>query len=220
MLLPKGTICIIKRTVMSQPTCECSINHILFWYCICFCCSFFSLINYGKCPEISNDLKVHSILFWPKYCFLCSCFLKHMVEWQSRPWSDCSWRKPKGTICIIKRTVMSQPTCECSINHILFWYCICFCCSFFSLINYGKCPEISNDLKVHSILFWPKYCFLCSCFLKHNVEWQSRPWSDCSWRSSLIWVYTVCICHFVRAFGVRNFRTVTVAYFFKRGLSS
>ena len=29
-------------------------------------------------------------------------------------------------------------------------------------------------------------------------------------RSSLIWVYTVCIGNFVRHFGVRNFRTLTV----------
>ena len=29
-------------------------------------------------------------------------------------------------------------------------------------------------------------------------------------RSSLIWIGSVCICHFVRHFGVRNFRTFTV----------
>ena len=29
-------------------------------------------------------------------------------------------------------------------------------------------------------------------------------------RSSLIWVYTVCICHFVRNCGVRNFWTLTI----------
>ena len=28
--------------------------------------------------------------------------------------------------------------------------------------------------------------------------------------SSLIWVYTICICHLVRNFGVQNFRTFTV----------
>ena len=39
---------------------------------------------------------------------------------------------------------------------------------------------------------------------------QCRPWSDCSFRSSLIWVCTVCICHFVRHFGVQNFKTFTV----------
>ena len=32
-------------------------------------------------------------------------------------------------------------------------------------------------------------------------------------RSSLVWVYTVCICYFVRNFGVRNFRTFTVELF-------
>ena len=31
-------------------------------------------------------------------------------------------------------------------------------------------------------------------------------------RSSLIWVCTVCMCHFVRNFGVRIFRTFTVYY--------
>ena len=33
-------------------------------------------------------------------------------------------------------------------------------------------------------------------------------------RRSLIWVYTVCICHFFRIFGVRNFMTFTVLIFF------
>ena len=39
---------------------------------------------------------------------------------------------------------------------------------------------------------------------------QCRCWSDCSIRSSLIWVCTVCICHFVRNFSVQNFRTFTM----------
>ena len=30
---------------------------------------------------------------------------------------------------------------------------------------------------------------------------QTAPDADCSWWSSLIWVCTVCICHFVRHFG-------------------
>ena len=38
---------------------------------------------------------------------------------------------------------------------------------------------------------------------------QYRPRSDCSFRCSLIWVYTVCICYFDRGFCVRNFRTFT-----------
>ena len=28
-----------------------------------------------------------------------------------------------------------------------------------------------------------------------------------------IWVYTVCLCHFIRYFGVRNFRTFSVHVF-------
>ena len=31
--------------------------------------------------------------------------------------------------------------------------------------------------------------------------------------SSLIWVCTVCICHFLRHFGVPNFRTFTLVIF-------
>ena len=68
---------------------------------------------------------------------------------------------------------------------------------------YGKCPKISNTL-IYTFL-GPKLCFL------YLVEWQQfRLWSDCSSRSSLIWVYTVCICHFVRNFGVRKFRIFIV----------
>ena len=62
---------------------------------------------------------------------------------------------------------------------------------------------------LYSIPFWPKLCFYAV------VSWngkQRRPWSDCSFRSSLIWVCTVCICHFVRHFGVGNFWTFTVIW--------
>ena len=52
----------------------------------------------------------------------------------------------------------------------------------------------------YSILFWPNVCFWCCCFLKYFVEWQMcRPWSDCSFRSRLIWAYTVCIFHFYQS---------------------
>ena len=79
----------------------------------------------------------------------------------------------------------------------------------------GVADHMVNVLKfrIHSI-FKPKYYFLCSCFSKYSVEWQCRPWSDWSWRSSLIWVYTVCICYFVRPLGVQNFKTFTISFFF------
>ena len=34
-------------------------------------------------------------------------------------------------------------------------------------------------------------------------------------QSSLIWVCTVCICHFVRHYRVQNFMTLTVSIHFK-----
>ena len=58
--------------------------------------------------------------------------------------------------------------------------------------------------KLYFKLLLPKFCFLCTCFLKHLDEWQTD-------RSSLICVYHLCICHFVRNFVVRNFRTFTAA---------
>ena len=69
--------------------------------------------------------------------------------------------------------------------------------------NTGKCPTISNTL-FHTF-FWLKFCFLCSSLLWNGT--RCRPWSDCSFRSSLICVYTVCLCHFLRTFSVQNFRT-------------
>ena len=36
--------------------------------------------------------------------------------------------------------------------------------------------------------------------------------SDSSSRSSLIWVYPVCLCNFLRDFSVHTFRTFTVYY--------
>ena len=70
--------------------------------------------------------------------------------------------------------------------------------------------------------FWPKVCFLCSCFLKYLVEWQavrhrsdcSRPRSDCSFKSCLIWVCTVCIRQFFRNFGVETLGHLFVLRFY------
>ena len=69
--------------------------------------------------------------------------------------------------------------------------------------------------KLHLILFGVMFAFLCRCFLKipRLALWngkQCRPWSDCSFRSSLIWVCSLCICHFISNFAVPNFRTFTV----------
>ena len=74
-------------------------------------------------------------------------------------------------------------------------------------VKYCKCPKILNTL---FCAIRTKLCFLCSCFLTQRNGKQCRSWSDCSfrsslWRSSLIWVCTICICHFVSNFGVQNF---------------
>ena len=61
---------------------------------------------------------------------------------------------------------------------------------------------------LHSILLVPKFCFLNSYFLTYSMEWQTVQ-TLIRW-SSLIWVCTVCIFHFVRNFCVRNFRIFTV----------
>ena len=77
-------------------------------------------------------------------------------------------------------------------------------------LRYSKCPIILNTL-FHTKCTLAYICFLCSCFL--NILWidkQCRPCSEGSFRSSLIRVCTVCICHFVRNFGVQNFRSFTV----------
>ena len=73
-----------------------------------------------------------------------------------------------------------------------------------------------NILKFHtlySILHLPLFCFLIFfsfIFSENLVEWlsvdpdQTAPWS------SLIWICTVCSCHFVRKAGVQNIRTTTI----------
>ena len=60
--------------------------------------------------------------------------------------------------------------------------------------------------------------FAFSAVLSQNTWWngkQCRPWSDCFFRWGLICVYTACICHYVRTFGVRNFMTFTVTFWVK-----
>ena len=69
---------------------------------------------------------------------------------------------------------------------------VCFSCS----LTIHCTVNVVKFLTLHSILIMP--IFLCVCvFFSQNTWWnckQWRPWSDCSFRSSLIWVYTVCIC--------------------------
>ena len=83
--------------------------------------------------------------------------------------------------------------------------------------NFGQWPKISNTSFPHPFFLF--LFFLSVCFTKYTCTWrngkQCRPWSDCSFRSSLIWVCTVCICHFVRKVGVQNFRTCTIMHLFR-----
>ena len=80
---------------------------------------------------------------------------------------------------------------------------------------YGKCPKISNTLfhtfLVYILLFLQLFLKILSGIsgMANSVDLdQTAPII----RSSLIWVHTVCICHFVRHFGVRNFRAFTIMY--------
>ena len=85
-----------------------------------------------------------------------------------------------------------------------------------------NCIDMVNVLKFPTPKFLTK-CYICK---------QCRPRSDCSWRSSLIRVFTVChsIKHFKRQMhkkqnlrqksmeeSVRNFRTFTVQLFYLQG---
>ena len=70
------------------------------------------------------------------------------------------------------------------------------------------CRDIQTDT---SRIYWSsgngKLCRSCSnCFLSRVWQYLLTKYL----RSSLIWVCTVCICHFVRNFGVQIFRTFTV----------
>ena len=58
-------------------------------------------------------------------------------------------------------------------------------------------------------LYYILFCFLCSCFLKILSGMANSVDPDQTAPSGLIRVITVCMCHFVRQFGVQNFRTFT-----------
>ena len=105
---------------------------------------------------------------------------------------------------------ISQQKWSCRTQVLIYVFLISSQKCIYAVGTYSKCPKILNTL-FHT--FFTKFCFLCSCFSKYTVDWngkQSRPQSDCSFRSSPILVCTVCIFHFVRNFGVQNFSTFTV----------
>ena len=63
----------------------------------------------------------------------------------------------------------------------------------------------------YSLLFWPKSFHFMQLFLEIiSAMANSVDPDQTAPRSSLIWVCTVCTCHFVRTFGVQIFRTLTV----------
>ena len=70
--------------------------------------------------------------------------------------------------------------------------------------------------KSQGILGNPKYMnpAFTFCLQKHWI--LQNLWMET--RSSLIWVFTVCVCQFVRIFGVRNFRTFTTCTCYCLGL--
>ena len=83
---------------------------------------------------------------------------------------------------------------------MLVWY--------WTVSYYSKCPRISNGL-FHTFLAW--FVLLMQLFLKILCRMaNSVDWLDCSFRTCLIWVCTVCICHCVSHIGVWNFRTFAI----------
>ena len=68
--------------------------------------------------------------------------------------------------------------------------------------HYGKCPEISNTL-FHTFL--ALLLLFIQMLLKILSGKANKIDPD---QTALIWVCTVCTCHFVRNFGVRNFRAL------------
>ena len=65
---------------------------------------------------------------------------------------------------------------------------------------------------LNSILFLAKILLFIQLFLKIHGGMANSvdPDQTAPFRGSLIWVCTVCTCHFVRNFDVRNFRTFIV----------
>ena len=87
--------------------------------------------------------------------------------------------------------------------NILFYISMKRCC------EYGKCPKILNILFL--TFFWLNFCFLCNCFFKKLSGMANSADNDqTEGEGSLIWVCTICKCHFVRKFGIYNFRTFNI----------
>ena len=85
-------------------------------------------------------------------------------------------------------------------------------------IQYGKCPEITNTVfhihtAFHTFLthFFFFFFFFFFAFTQLFLSGIAPVYTLIRLlRSSVIFVYTVGICHFVRNFGIRNFRTFTM----------
>ena len=117
---------------------------------------------------------------------------------QGRPWSDCYIRSSLIRVCAVCLGIFWQATSCCQLkgaagNTDPWWYSKCFKISntFFFLF--------SNKKNGYQGLKSQKAC------LNSN---QGRPWSDCYFRSRLIWVCTVCLGLFGRQL---VFRTFTIA---------
>ena len=95
----------------------------------------------------------------------------------------------------------SKTACSAGHNNLVFMGLL----SVIRCMYYNKCPNFQTLVLLK----------LCICLLKCLVEWQSvktlirlllQQQSD-------LGLCTVCIWHFVRNFGVQNFRTYTVVRF-------
>ena len=145
-------------------------------------------------------------------------FVKYFHYWKIFANESCKGEKcpfalvDNNNLCICM--FWSEPSLSISISYRIYpeyWVILSHsptCPKFSTSPFYYLQVDVLKLITPYSSLFWPNFCSFIQLFLKILSEMANSvdPDQTAVWSGS-----TVCICNFVRHFGVQNFKALTVS---------
>ena len=175
---------------------DCSFRRSLIWACTVCICHFITLFHTWLLLQEESDLGLHC-LHMPFH---------HFIPYLTAP-SGAVW---SGSALFAYAIPSLYPILDCSFRRSLIWACTVCICHSITLFHTWLLLQEESDLGLHC-LHMPFHHFIPYLTAPSGAVWSGPalfayaipslyPILDCSFRRSLIWACTVCICHSITLF--------------------